>query len=309
MRVLVFTPSGVDEWARAVRAPRGVTVHATASAEEAVRLAPDVEVIYGWKVPPEVLARARQLRWVQVMGAGVERFLVPELPAHVVVTRAPVFGHWMAEYVLGWCLWLSQKMETYRAAQRERRWIQEIEPEPLGGRTMTIVGLGDIGRALARPAAALGLRVLGVSRRARRVPHVDRVYARAALARALGAADIVVLAVPLTSRTRGMIGPDELAALKPSAWLVNVARGPVIDEAALVTALSERRIAAAILDVFDEEPLPPDHPLWNLPNVVVTPHISGPSKADEITQVFNENLRRYRRGERLKHVVDKKRGY
>jgi glyoxylate/hydroxypyruvate reductase A len=309
VRVLVYTPSGIDEWARAVRAPRGVTVLAAGNPEDAVRLAPDVEVIYGWKVPPEVLVRARQLRWVQVMGAGVERFLVPELPAHVVVTRAPVFGHWMAEYVLGWCLWLSQKKETYRAAQRERRWIQEVEPEPLGGRTMTIVGLGDIGRALARPAAALGLRVLGVSRRARRVPHVDRVYARVALVRALGAADIVVLAVPLTSRTRGMIGPGELAALKPSAWLVNVARGPVIDETALVAALSERRIAAAILDVFDEEPLPPDHPLWTLPDVVVTPHISGPSKAEEITQVFNENLRRYRRGERLKHVVDKKRGY
>jgi glyoxylate/hydroxypyruvate reductase A len=292
-----------------VRAPRGVTVHATASPEEAVRLAPDVEVVYGWKVPPEVLARARQLRWVQVMGAGVERFLVPELPAHVVVTRAPVFGHWMAEYVLGWCLWLTQKMETYRAAQRERRWIQEIEPEALGGRTMTIVGLGDIGRALARAAAALGLRVLGVSRRARRVPHVDRVYTRAALARALAAADIVVLAVPLTPETRGLIGPRELAALKPSAWLVNVARGPVVDEAALVAALSERRIAAAILDVFDEEPLPPDHPLWALPNVVVTPHISGPSKAEEITQVFNENLGRYVRGERVKYVVDKKGGY
>ena len=307
--VLVFTPTGVDEWARAVHAPRGVVVHAAASPEDAARLAPDVEIIYGWKVPRDVLARAGRLRWVQVMGAGAERFLVPELAPHVVVTRAPVFGEWMAEYVIGWCLSISQKMETYRAAQREQRWIQEIEPEPLRGGTITVVGLGDIGRAVARVASVLGLRVLGVSRRARRVPHVERVYPQTALVRALAPADIAVLAVPLTPETRGMIGARELAALKPSAWLVNIARGPVVDEKALIAALSERRLAAAILDVFEEEPLPRGHPLWTLPNVVVTPHISGPSKAKEITEVFNENLRRYLRGQRLLHVVDKKRGY
>lgn len=307
--VLVYTPTGVDQWAAAVRAPRGTRVHATARPDEAMRLAGDAEVVYGWKVPPEVLAGAPRLRWVQVMGAGAERFLVPQLPSHVVVTRAPVFGEWMSEYVLGWCLSISQKMETYRAAQREQRWIQEIEPEPLRGRTMTVVGLGDIGRALARAASVMGFRVLGVSRRARRVPHVERVYSPAAMARALAAADVVVLAVPLTPETRGLLGARELAAMKPEAWLVNVARGPVVDEKALIAALAGRRLGAAILDVFDEEPLPPGHPLWTLPNVIVTPHISGPSKADEITAVFNENLKRYVRGERLKHVVDRKRGY
>lgn len=309
LEVLVYHPGGVAEWLHALDPPRGVTVHAASDPEEGARLAAGAAVMYGWKVPPEVLARASRLRWAQVMGAGVERFLVPEVPSRVVITRAPIFGEWMSEYVIGWCLSLSQRMETYRAAQRDRRWIQEIEPEPLRGRTMTVVGLGDIGRALARVAHAIGLRVLGVSRRARKVPHVERVYPTSALARALAAADIAVLAVPLTPSTQGLVGARELAAMKRTAWLVNVARGAVVDETALIDALKGQRLAAAILDVFEEEPLPAASSLWSLPNVIVTPHISGPSKADEITAVFNDNLRRYVRGQPLRHVVDRKRGY
>jgi len=151
--------------------------------------------------------------------------------------------------------------------------------------------------------------VLGISRTARCVPGVERVYRTRALAPALARADFVVLTLPLSAATRGLIGASALAAMKPSAWLINLARGPIVDEAALLDALRARRIGGAILDVFDTEPLPPDHPLWALDNVVVTPHISGPSTVREIAPIFADNLRRYLAGRPLRHLVDRRRGY
>ncbi|HYE91681.1 MAG TPA: D-2-hydroxyacid dehydrogenase, partial [Terriglobales bacterium] len=232
------------------------------------------------------------------------------LPPHVVVTRVPgIFGPWMAEYVLGWCTFVTQRVETYRTAQRERRWDDRVIPRRLRGDTLLIVGLGDIGRAVARTARAVGLRVLGVSRRAAAVSGVERVYRTRELRRALAAADWVVLTVPLTAATRGLLGAPELAAMKPTAWLLNVARGAVVDEAALVDALRRRAIGGAVLDVFTTEPLPAAHPLWELENAVITPHISGPSTPDEIAPVFADNLARFLAGRRLRHVVDRTRGY
>jgi phosphoglycerate dehydrogenase-like enzyme len=243
------------------------------------------------------------------MGAGVERFLGPGLPAGVTVTRAAgIFGPWMAEYVLGWCLWVTQRMEAFRTRQRRRRWEPET-PGRLRGSTLCLVGLGDIGRAVARAARAFGMTVVGVSRSGRRVPEADAVHPVGALARALARADFVAVTLPLTPETRGLIGPRALAAMKPTAWLVNVGRGPVVEEAALVAALRARRIGGAILDVFATEPLPRAHPLWGLDNAVVTPHISGPSTPAEVGALFDENLRRYLAGRPLRHVVDRRRGY
>jgi phosphoglycerate dehydrogenase-like enzyme len=215
----------------------------------------------------------------------------------------------MAEYVLGWLLRVTQRMDQYLAAQRDRQWLGDVVPQKLRGRTLAIVGLGDIGRTIARAATALGMRVLGVSRTGRRVPGVARVSRLAGLRRALAEADAVVVTVPLTPETRGLIGGKEIAAMRPSTWLINIARGPIVDEAALVAALRAERIAGAVLDVFDEEPLPAGHPFWGLPNVVLTPHISGPSTPEEISPIFNDNLRRFLAGQRLRHVVDRRRGY
>jgi phosphoglycerate dehydrogenase-like enzyme len=153
------------------------------------------------------------------------------------------------------------------------------------------------------------MRVLGVTRRGRPVREANRVYPVGSLTRALGEADFVVVLLPLTEETRGIIGAAALAAMKPTAWLINIARGAVVDDAALMAALEQHRIAGAVLDVFDREPLPPSHPLWKLDNVVVTPHISGPSTPDEIAPVFNDNLARYLAGRPLRHVVDRSLGY
>lgn len=306
--ILVYHPEEAETYARLVRPPRGATIHCCGTPGDAARVIGETEVLYAWGFPAHLLARAPRLRWVQVMGAGVDRFLVPELPAGVVLTRAPVFGPWMVEYVFGWCAWVTQKMETYRAAQRDHRWI-DTAPGRLRGRTLAIVGLGEIGRAVAKVARSFGMRVIGVSRSGRPVAQVERVYPVGRLASALAAADFAALACPLTPETRGLIGARELAALRPGAWLVNIARGLIVEEAALLEALRARRIGGAVLDVFDEEPLPPDHPLWDFPNVVVTPHVSGPSTPDEIAPIFNENLRRYAAGRRLAHVVDRRQSY
>lgn len=309
--VLVYHPYEAERYASLVRVPRGrVALQVASTPGDAARLVAEADALYAWRFPPALYARAARLQWLQVMGAGVEWALVPELPSRVTVTRAPgVFGPWMAEYVLGWCLWVTQRVPAYRDAQRRRRWMPDIIPARLGGTTMVIVGVGDIGRAIARAARALGLRVVGVSRSGRRLPETHRVYRVGALRRALGAADWVVVVVPLTAETQGLIGERELAAMRSSAWLINVARGPVVDEPALLSALRARRIGGAVLDVFDTEPLPADHPLWGIDNVVITPHISGPSTPEEIAPVFNDNLRRFLAGRALRHVVDRRRGY
>ncbi len=298
-------------YAELVRVPkRGVSVQIAATPSEAAGAIADTEILYAWKFPAPLYARAGRLKWLQVMGAGVDWALVPELPPHVQVTRAPgVFGPWMAEYVVAWCSWVTQRMKIYRDAQRQRRWDDHVLPDRLGGKTVTIVGLGDIGRDIARAARALGMRVLGVSRRGRPVREATRMYPVAAMARALREADFVVLLLPLTPETRGIIGADALSVMKSSAWLINIARGAIVNESALMEALEQRRIAGAVLDVFDREPLPPSHPLWKMDNVVVTPHISGPSTADAIAPVFNDNLARYLAGRPLRHVVDRRQGY
>jgi glyoxylate/hydroxypyruvate reductase A len=310
-RPTVLVYHGDPRYAELVRVPKGrAVVSAAATPSEAAGLVGEAEILYAWKFPPQLYAKAERLRWLQAMGAGVDWAIVPELPPGVILTRAPgVFGPWMAEYVIGWCSWVTQRVETYREAQRQRRWLDHVLPDRLHGKTLAIVGLGDIGRDIARAARAFGMRVLGVTRRGRLVREAERVYPVGQMARALRQADFVVVLLPLTPETHGIIGADAFAAMKPTAWLVNIARGAVVNEAALMEALETRRLAGAILDVFATEPLPPHHPLWRMDNVVITPHISGPSTPEEIAPVFNDNLARYLAGKPLRHVVDRKQGY
>ncbi len=310
--ILVYYPDAAEAraYAELIRPPRPtLSVRVASTPEEAADLVADTEILYAWRFPSPLLRRAPKLAWIQSMGAGVERFLVPELPRRVILTRAAgIFGPWMAEYTLGWCLWVTQHMELLRAQQRQRRWV-EIAPQRLRDATLCLVGLGDIGRAIARAARGVGMRVIAVTRSGRRAPEAERVYRTSAIRQALAQADFVVVTVPLTPTTHDLIATRELAAMKPSTWLINIGRGPVVDEDALIAALRDKRIGGAILDVFNREPLPPDHPLWALDNVVITPHISGPSTPAEISPIFNDNLRRYLGGRPLHHVVDRARGY
>lgn len=309
--VLLYHPEEAEAYARLVKAPRGsIQLHVCSTPEAAARVVGEAEILYAWNFPSELLAKMPRLRWIQAMGAGVDQFLVSGLPDSVRLTRAAgVFGSWMAEYVLAWCGWVAQRMERFREHQRQQRWAPELLPDRLHGKTLAIVGLGEIGGEIARLARAFGMRVIGVSRSGKRAPGVNAVYRPPALTRALSQCDFAVLTLPLTDATRGLIGERELRAMKSTAWILNIGRGPVIQEAALLRALDERWIAGAVLDVFETESLPPDHPFWDRENVVVTPHIAGPSVPEEIAPIFNDNLRRYLAGKRLRYLVDRSRGY
>jgi len=310
--ILVYhpEPGEAQAYARLIKQTKSIfSVAVCATPAEAETRIADAEILYAWNFPSELLPRAARLRWVQNMGAGVERFMVPELSRRVTVTRVGgTFGPWMAEYVLGWCLHVTLRTELFRAQQRERKWLP-VDPLRLYGSTLCVVGLGDIGRAIARAARGVGMRVVGLNRSGKRVAEAGRVYKTRDIGKAVAVADFIALTVPLTEATRGLIGAAELAAMKPSAWLINIARGPIVDEAALLDALKGNRLGGAVLDVFDEEPLPRDHPLWKLDNVVITPHISGPSAPAEIAPIFNDNLRRYLTRRPLRYVVDRERGY
>jgi glyoxylate/hydroxypyruvate reductase A len=308
--ILVYSPGEAPLYASLIRPRTGVRIHPCRDREEAARVVGDADIIYGWKFPRDLYVEARRLRWIHAMGAGVEWALVPEVPPSVAVTRVPgVFGPWMAEYVLGWSLRITQRMATYLDAQQRRQWVSHVLPARLGGKTLTIVGLGDIGRAIARAARAVGMHVVGVSRSGRPVAGVERVHPARGLVTALAAADVGVITLPRTPETEGLIGKRELGAMRRSAWLINIGRGAVVEEDALLQALRDRVIAGAVLDVFAVEPLPSDHPLWGLDNVVVTPHISGPSIPAELAPAFNDNLARFLAGRPLRHRVDRARGY
>jgi phosphoglycerate dehydrogenase-like enzyme len=257
--------------------------------------------------------RARRLRWVHVAGVGVEAVLFPELASSsVILTNSRgVFDEAIAESALGFMLAFAKGLPTTVALQRRHAW-RHRETEILRGQTVLIVGAGGIGRAIGKLARGVGMRVVGVARTARPWdPDLGRVVAARDLETILGEADYVVIAAPLTSETRGMFGSAALGRMKPTARLINVGRGPIVDEGALIHALRSKRIAGAALDVFAEEPLPRDHPFWDLPGVIVSPHMSGDFTgwAGSLAQLFVENFLRWRRGEPLRNIVDKRRGY
>lgn len=311
VHVLVYAPDDANAFARLIRAPaRSVVLHVCHTPDEVSEAIGEAEVIYAWGFPVEMLPRAKRLRWVQAMGAGVDAFLWPGLlPPGVVVARTVgAHGPWMAEYVVGHLLARLLDVDRLKADQEARRWAPYF-PNRLHGKTLGLVGIGAIGQVIARVAQALGMVVVGLGRTRRRAPFVDRVYPRSALQTMLGVCDVVVVVVPLTPETQGLIGAAEFRAMTRRPWFINIARGPVVDEEALMAGLREGRLAGAILDVFTVEPLPPDSPLWTMPNVIITPHMAGPTYPHDVVPTFNENLRRYLAGRRLRNLVDPRRGY
>lgn len=260
----------------------------------------------------DVWADAGSLEWIHVTAAGVDTLLFDELrDSAVVVTNAHgVFDRPIAEYVLGAVIAHAKDSRRSFDLQRERRW-QHRETRSVQGAKALVVGTGAIGRATARLLSAAGLQVRGAGRVARGDdPDFGEVVASGNLSAEVGWADHVVLAAPLTAATRGLIDAGVLAAMRPGSHLVNVARGPIVDEGALLDAVADGHIAAT-LDVFDREPLSPDHPLWTAPNVTVTAHMSGDviGWRDTLAAQFADNARRWLAGEPLLNIVDKKLGY
>jgi phosphoglycerate dehydrogenase-like enzyme len=283
--------------------------------DELDALLAEAEVIYGFRLPNDVFARAPKLKWVQVMSAGVDRFLDIEFQqSSVIMTNVSgIHAIPIGEIVLEQMLMFAKQAPLCFRLKQEKQW-KRFMPTVLRSKTVGIVGLGNIGREVARLAKAFGMRVVATRRSTKRVArakHVDILLPTEQLTRLLKESDFVVLSLPFTSETNRLIGEKELRTMKPTAYLINIARGNIVDEEALIRALDERWIAGAGLDVFATEPLPVDSRLWEFTNVIFSPHIAGGMEDYNIraTELFCDNLRRYLSGKNLFNVIDKKKGY
>jgi phosphoglycerate dehydrogenase-like enzyme len=293
-----------------------VEVAAAPTFEEAISRAASSEVIQAGHWSDELWMSAPGLRWVQSGGAGVEHFLTPEFAASPIVltNAAGVYATPIADHVMAFVLHFSRRFGDLLRKQMKREWAEwgEFSADELSEKTLGVIGLGGIGSEVARRAKGFGMRVIATRRRPD-LPseHVDEVRDRDGLPWLLAESDFVALCAALTARTRRLIGSEELRLMKPTSYLMNIGRGGLVDEAALVTALQSSEIAGAGLDVFEEEPLPAASLLWDMPNVIITPHDSGssPRSGERLMDLFCENLRRYVAGEPLLNVVDKREGY
>lgn len=295
-----------------------IAVGRTADAFE--RTASDATVIFSWSLSGrllrEVFHMAQRVRWIHTRAAGLDNLLFPELAAHPVVLTngSGVFSASLGEFVLGAILYFAKDFRGMIRRQSEGRW-DPFSVVEISGQTVGIVGYGDIGRAVATRLRPMGMRVLGLTRRGPLLYNVDplvsQVFGPADRVRMISQCDYVVVAAPLTPDTRGLIGEAEFAAMKPDAVVINVGRGPVIDEAALLRALSQKRIKGAALDVFDTEPLPQGHPFYQLDNVLLSPHCADHTAdwLEAAMRFFLDNFERYRKREPLLNVVDKQLGY
>jgi len=283
----------------------------------------DAEVLCSYWIPSNWRTLAHNLRWLQYAGAGVDGLQstgILNADSGVLVTTAVgINATTIGEYVFGSMLMFNRTWPEMVRLQARHVWPRSANWYKLGGRelgeqTLGIVGLGRIGRCVAQLGRAFGMRVLATRRTVhtdQHDPDVDQLYPLAELHAMLQQSDYVIIAVPLTAQTENLIGEPELRVMRPHTYLVNVARGRVLDEKGLIRALKEGWIAGAGLDVTQEEPLPADSPLYSMPNVILTPHISGESVHYEkrLTALFADNLRRYCTGEELLNCYDSERGY
>ncbi|HTN95940.1 MAG TPA: D-2-hydroxyacid dehydrogenase, partial [Nordella sp.] len=261
--------------------------------------------------PRAALVENGPVRWVAVGGSGTDH-LRPWDPARLTVTNsAGVAADMMAEYVLGTLLSFSLDLRGFAAKQQARQWDSAGRVTPIAGGTVLILGLGKTGTAVAKRCKAMGMKVLGVRANPGPMEDVDEVHGMAALPSLWSKADAIVCCVPLLDSTRGLVGAPAFAAMKPDVILIDISRGGVVDEPALVAALDAGRLKGVARDVFATEPLPADHRLWAYDNVIVTPHCSSVYRGWDVNsaRMFAANLARYRNSEPLANVVDPVRGY
>lgn len=295
-----------------------VELVAAANVEAAVRAAPGADAVLGY-CSSEVLEAGDRIQWIQIFSAGAERCVsVPDVGRReLLLTNAQrIYGPEMAEHVMAMLFAFTRGLYRYIPEQREGRWdrgaVSRDRMWEINGRTMLVVGLGGIGTEVARRAHALGMRVVATRRSSRSGPDfVDYVGLSDELGALVAEADVVVTALPLTPETTGIFDAEFFAAMKPTAYFINVGRGKSVVTDDLMAALESGELAGAGLDVTDPEPLPADHPLWRLPNVIITPHVAASSvqAAERLRAVVRENLRRYVAGEPMLSVVDVGRGY
>ncbi|OAI46137.1 dehydrogenase [Planctomycetaceae bacterium SCGC AG-212-F19] len=329
MKLVIHPAIDEDRLAKVVAAGEDATVVNAATEGDAVAAIADAEAFFG-KITPALLAAAKKLKWVQAPTASLEHYMFPELVAHPcqLTNMRGLFSDVIADQVFGYILCFSRNLHTYVRNQQEGRWA------PVGGEeervqftmgpahvsaidrahrsladlTLGIVGLGSIGVAVAKRGEAFGMHMLAIDPVQTKAPKgVAAVWAPGRLPVLLAASDFVVIAAPHTPQTFKMFRRAQLQLMKPTAYLINIGRGAIVDLADLTAALQAKEIAGAGLDVFETEPLPADHPLWKMPNVILTPHVAGysPRIAERHLGVLLDNVKRFRHLEKLLNVVDK----
>lgn len=280
----------------------------------------DAEIYFGWSLNSQQAAAARKLRWIHSPAAAVHQLMIPEIvSSDIVVTNArDVHGPVVAEHAIALILALAKKLPSAFHFQQKKIWAQTKiwdefpRPRELQDSTLLLLGLGSIGREIVPRAQAFGMKVIAVREHPEKSGEgADEVFGAADLDKLLPQADFILITAPLTAATRNLFNRERLAKLKSDAYLVNVSRGPLIDESALADALRQNKIGGAALDVFTEEPLPADSPLWALDNLLITPHTAALTEKlwERHYALIGENLRRYFDGKPLRNVVDKQKGY
>lgn len=270
------------------------------------------EALMAGAVPAGLLPSMPRLRWAQAMSAGVDNWLaLPDLPPGLTLTCARgTHTESMPENIIGALFHVAKPYAQVAEYQKQGKWVHTVA-QPLTGKTLGILGLGVIGQEVARIAVALGMHVIGTKRRPTRIPNVAEVLPPSQTDEVLSQSDFVLLLLPATPDTENFIDAKRLARMKPSAWLLNFGRGQIVNDADLMAATKEKKIAGALLDVFRQEPLPSEHPFWTAPGIVVLPHIGGPHPQRDrfVARLFVENLKRFLDGEPLREVVDRTAGY
>jgi len=327
MKILISIQQPVKQWqipsegvdALRERFPAIQFIHATSMEQRADGLR-ECDAAYTWILDSEELSQAPKLKWVHTSAVAVETLCLPELFARRVAvsnTRG-VQAIPIAEHVMAVVLALAKQIPFVLDNQQQSRWAQnefigERLPWLLHGRTLGLIGVGTIGSEIARRAEAFGMRVIALRRRPAYgvIGHVDRVYGIADLPDFLAQSHVLVIAAPLTPETQGLMAAAQFAQLPQGAIVVNVGRAKIVDTAALMAALKSGHLGGASLDVFPQEPLPADHPLWKTPNVILTPHTSGFRQGhwDEVVQLYGDNIERWLKGEPLKYRIEPELGY
>ena len=291
-----------------------ITTCTVAEAPEKIREA-EILLAWGFQNIQPFYANAKKLRWIHALTAGVEFLLFPEVQASPVIlsNSKGIHGIPMAEHVLGLMISFTRCLPLFHKQQAEHIWKRPPaeELQEINGKTLAIVGLGAIGHEIAKKCKAMDMRVIAAKREMTQEPFVDRLYRPEQLLEMLSEADFVVVTLPLTDATNGLFGRDQFGAMKSSAYFINVSRGSVVQENELIAALHSQQIAGAGLDVVFEEPLPSTSPLWDMPNVIITPHMSAisPVYLDRALQLFAKNLARFINEEPLFNLIDKAKGY
>lgn len=309
-KIVVYSPEQAKNYEDMIRREGYTNVFSASSPEEAKKILADTEILLCWKFPLQLLTEVPSIRWIQSLGAGVDDLVSsPHVSKPILLTRiVDQFGVPIAEYVLSYLLHFNQRIATIQSAQMEKKWDPFV-PELLSGKTIGIAGLGSIGREIIKKARAFDMIVHGLSVSGKQAQLVDRHYYPDEWREFVKELDYLVLVLPFTEKTYHVINRELLFAMKPFAILVNVGRGQAVDEEDLIEVMKSGHLRGAVLDVFEQEPLSQESPLWDMPNVYVTPHLSGISTPERVGHFFIENLKRYENGEELAGIVDRQAGY